>query len=330
MTPLKGIVEIRTLDDINALYVIDPYCTLTKELYATPLRPYRLIQSEARCQYQKNGKRCSQLHQHGYIVERKDGLQVLIGNCCAFKHLGLDDEQVKGDFKQLTATERQNIRRHKVETLLKQRESFIERVRAANIEQRKLQEQVSQISSILPSPVVAILQDRWKRNSPEVSWEYLLVKVGVNEKGKRYEERHWYPHSYGQLRGLGLWLQLGEQRYPERLLDLRRQLEAIPIKERLTNAEIEQAEAALNQVSALSGIERELLSQAKILADFLTPPNLLLTIQLISNHKVRAETVTAVHRLIGEPCNSTPDKFVADIDLALKQQYSAGGIRIAS
>lgn len=96
MTPSNGIVEIRTLAELLSLYEIASDSTLAKDQYRNPLRPYRLIQPEASCQYQKNGKRCSQMHQHGFVVERHDDSKVLIGNCCALNHLGLDDEQVGG------------------------------------------------------------------------------------------------------------------------------------------------------------------------------------------------------------------------------------------
>lgn len=99
MTPTNGIIEIRTLNEINGHFVIDPECILTKETYSIPIRPYRLIKPDAKCQYLKKGKRCAQEHQHGYIVECKDGKQVLIGNCCALNHLGLDDEQIVGRLK---------------------------------------------------------------------------------------------------------------------------------------------------------------------------------------------------------------------------------------
>ncbi|MCO6057970.1 hypothetical protein NG726_14985 [Pseudomonas sp. MOB-449] len=330
MTPSNSIVEIRSLAELLSLYEIASDSTLTKDQYRNPLRPYRLIQPEASCQYQKNGKRCSQMHRHGFVVERHDDSKVLIGNCCALNHLGLDDEQVRGEFKKLSATERQNIRRHKIETMLKQRESLIGRTRAASIKFRGLQSKVSLILSTLPGEVGDALLDRWKRNALEVSWEYLLIKKGKDEKGKPHEERTWYPHSFGKLKGLGLWLQLDQQLYQETLLYLRRELEAIPTKARLSQTQLEQAEAALNQVSTLANIESELQDQDALLADFRKPANLQLTIQIVSNHKVRAETVKAVHHLMDEPCSTAPEKYVADIDLALKQKYSAGGIRIAS
>lgn len=330
MIPLKGIIEIRTLDDINALYGVDPECILTKETYGKPLRPYRLIRLEARCQYLKKGKRCAQEHQHGFVVECKDGTQVLIGNCCAFKHLGLDDEQVTGEFRGLSANERQNIRRHRVETMLSQTERFKERVKAALKMLRALHDEANHVCSLLPAQVVSNLTDRWKRRSTEVFWEYMIVKRGVDERGKLYEEKRWYPHSYGVLRGLGIWLQLEDQGYAQRLCDFRRQLEGIPVKRRLTNAEIDQAEETLNQVEALSVIERELQTQSKLMAEFVSPTNLLLTIQLFGNKDLRGKTVEAVHQLLGESCKTTPAKFIADIDQALQRQHSADGIRVAS
>ena len=90
------------------------------------------------------------------------------------------------------------------------------------------------------------------------------------------------------------------------------------------------AEATLKQVTTLDIIERELQDQLELLGDFRKPANLQLAIQVVSNHKIRAEMVKAVHQLMGEPCSTAPEKYVAEIELALKQKYSAGGIRIAS
>lgn len=53
MAPTHGIIEIRSLTDLLSLFNIGTDITLTKEQYSHPLRPYRLIQPEASCQYQK-------------------------------------------------------------------------------------------------------------------------------------------------------------------------------------------------------------------------------------------------------------------------------------
>lgn len=329
MAPSHGIIEIRSLTDLLSLYEISADITLTKEQYSHPLRPYRLIKPEASCQYQKKGTCCSTMHQHGFVVALKDGSMAVIGHCCALNHLGLDDADVRRAFTQLDAAEKRKIRRHKVETLLVQRGAFAERIKMANIRHRKLLGRISQVLGTLPNPVGDSLQTRWKSGNLEVLWSYQIIKKGIDEAGKRYEERHWYPHSFGKLKGMGLWLQLGQQGYQEKLVDLRRQLDEIPDKTRLNNTELEQAEVILNRLSELMVIERELDSQNRLVEDFLDPANLEMTIQLTSNQKTRAETVLAVHRLRDEPCGMAPEKYVAEIDLRLKQRYSAGAIKIA-
>ncbi|RZI60369.1 MAG: hypothetical protein EOP14_01470 [Pseudomonas sp.] len=325
-----GIIEIRSLLDLLAVYEISPDLTLTREQYSHPLRPYRLIQPEASCQYQKKGTRCSKMHQHGFVVALMDDSMVMIGHCCAHKHLGLEDLEVKRAFMRATATENPNIRRYKVETVLNQRSMLIDRVKAANTKHRALRGQISQIMQILPTALGDVLRTRWKSGQLEVLWSYQIIKRGVDGNGKSYEERQWYPHSFGKLKGMGFWLQLDQRRYQERLLSLRRQLEAIPPKNRLSNAEIENAEAVLNQLDELAVIERELQSQSGLVDDFLDPANLEMTIQLTSNQSIRAQTVLAVHQLRNENSDMAPEKYVAEIDRMLKQRYSAGAIRIAA
>lgn len=111
---------------------------------------------------------------------------------------------------------------------------------------------------------------------------------------------------------------------------MRKRLEAIPTKSRLNTAELESAEAALNDMTELAVIERELHAQATLLNDFLDPGNLQLTVQLVSSHQARADTVKAVHHLLGQSLDVSPSQYVAAIDLAFKQRYSTGAIRIGS
>lgn len=214
--------------------------------------------------------------------------------------------------------------------MLGQRSQLIERVKAALKLLRVVQGQANHLISTLPPQVVTNLVDRWKRNSIEVFWEYMIVKRGKDEKGKPYEEKTWYPHSYGKIKGLGVWLELEEQGYTPKLYDFLRQLEGIPVKRQLSQAELDQAEVTFKNVAELSVIERELNAQSKLMSDFASPANLLLSVQLSSNKELRAKAVEAVHLLIGQPCKTSSQRFVADIDQALQRQHSADGIRIAS
>ena len=116
------------------------------------------------------------MHQHGFVVELKDGSNVLIGHCCAHNHLGLHDAEVKGALKQLSAAEKRNIRRHKVEMLLLQRDAFVERVRTANIRHRGLLERIDHLMQILPERVGDILQTRWKSSGLQDRIEQISPK----------------------------------------------------------------------------------------------------------------------------------------------------------
>lgn len=325
--PSTDFMEFKTFADIQGHFEIALGLLLKEENFSHGVWPYKLYKPEASCQYEKLGKRCAQQHQKGYIVGCTDGSVVLIGHCCAHKYLSLDDESVKAGFKQLDANQRQSIRRRKVETLLKKRQFYVEQGKALHKQHRDLQAQITELYNTLPRQIWRKLIDRWKTNRPEVVWEYQITKTGI-ENGKKVVERTWYPSSYGKLIGLGAWLDLDYQMYARQISSYRKQLELISPKDHLTNAEIDHAEATLNNVAAITSMERELGALSKMLSDFSEPSNLVRAVQLTSNQAVRAETVVAVHRLTGKTLAMTPEKFVADIDVALKRKHDATGLRI--
>ncbi|WP_426810443.1 hypothetical protein ABOC32_06310 [Pseudomonas sp. WOUb67] len=325
--PSTDFMEFKTFADIQGHFEIALDLLLNKVNFSHAVWPYKLYQPEASCQYEKLGKRCAQQHQKGYVVSCTDGSVVLIGHCCAHKYLSLNDESVKSGFKQLDANQRQSIRRRKVENLLKKRQSYVEQGKAVHLLHRDLQVRISDLCNTLPRQIWHKLIDRWKTNRLEVVWEYQITKTGF-DNGKKIIERAWYPSSYGKLNGLGAWLELDHKTYAGQISDYRKQLDLIPAKDHLTNAEIDQAEATLNNVAAITSIERELGALSRMMSDFSEKSNLVLTVQLTSNQAIRAETVAAVHRLTGETLAMAPERFVADIDAALKRKYDATGIRI--
>ncbi|MBD8707189.1 hypothetical protein IFT47_11135 [Pseudomonas sp. CFBP 13711] len=325
--PSTDIMEFKTFADIQGHFQIALDLLLKKENFSHGVWPYKLYQSEASCQYEKLGKRCAQPHQKGYVVSCTDGSVVLIGNCCAHKYLSLDDESVRAGFKQLDANRRQSIRRRRVESLLKKRQSYIEQGKALHLQHRDMQARIAELYNTFPRQIWQKLIDRWKTNRLEVVWEYQITKTGT-ENGRKVVEKSWYPSSYGKLTGLGAWLEWDHQTYAGRISDYRKQLELIPAKDQLTNAEIDHAEATLNNVAAITSLERELGALSKMMSDFVEPSNLVRAVQLTSNQSVRAETVIAVHRLTGDTLAMTPERFVVDIDVALKRKHDATGLRI--
>lgn len=325
--PSTEFMEFKTLADIHGHFEIALDLLLKKENFSHGVWPYKLYQPEASCQYEKLGKRCAQQHQKGYVVSCTDGSVVLIGHCCAHKYLSLDDESVKSGFKQLDASQRLSIRRRKVESLLKKRQSYVEQGKALHRQHRDLQARITELYNALPRQIWQKLVDRWKTNRLEVVWEYQITKTGT-ENGKKVVERAWYPSSYGKLVGLGAWLEWDHQTYARQISSYRKQLELIPTKDHLTNAEIDHAEATLNNVATITSLEREFGALSKMMSDFVEPSNLVRAVQLTSNQTVRAETVVAVHRLTGKTLAMTPERFVANIDVDLKRKHDATGLRI--
>ena len=329
-SPLTVTHEIRYLEEIKSLFAIDFDCLVSKETYSHPLRSYHLIKSEAQCQFLKKGSRCGQEHSHGYAVECKGGQRVLIGNCCAFNHLGLDDDQVRNALRELNAAERVSIRAHKIIERLQERAELLTRVKTALKQLRQIEAQIFRIREAFPEVVFDNLIERWRRNSLQVTWEYQITKKDDKAKGKDAIERRWYPHICGLIRGLGLWLDLDAQNYQEKLYAFLHRVEAIPTKKRLSKAEQDATESIFRELGAIAVIEREFAAQQKLITDFLEPSNLVLTVQLVKTQTLRAKNVEAVQQLTSTLLGVRPERFVAEVDQDLIRRYGATGIRIAS
>lgn len=326
----SNISQIKSLGELTTLFEIAHDEVLTKDTYIRPIRSYELIKPEAQCQFLKRNKSCGQSHQHGYVVETSAGKQVLIGHCCALNHLGLDDEKIRTDFRQLTAAERAAIRRIRVEQLLAQKEQLIQEVKQALADVRDLKSEASVIIQALPAQVVSTLYERWKRGATRVTCEYLMVRTGDDGNGKKIKEKNWYPHDCGTLKGLGPWLMIEEEPFTVQLYQFLHALEDIPLKKRLTNAELATAESVLNSLAHLNVLKREIKHQREAISDFKTLSNILIAVQLFANRLLRAEVVKTAHLLTGESIPSMPSKLVDAIDHSIRQLYSADGLRIAS
>lgn len=321
--------EIKTLEEVNHLFKIEQDYVLTKQSYRRPLRSYELISADAKCQFLKKSKNCGQAHQHGFVVETCDDKQVLIGHCCALNHLGLDDEKVKNDFRQLSANERDAMRRAKIENLLATRDELTSNVKRILWEVKFLQAEADRVLTILPLKLVRALIDRWKRNTLKVNCEYLIIKKGKDDRGKTVTENSWYPHDCGTLKGLGPWLDLEKMAYTQQLYTFLHKLQNIPDKKRLTNDDLVIAESVINELTGLSVLEREVKVQHRLISEFCAMPNLLITVQLFASRDLRAEIVNAIHQVSGESLQVAASRVVDAIDKSIREKYNASGLRMA-
>lgn len=322
--------EIRYLDEIKNLFSIDFDYVFSKANYSRPLRSYHLINSEAKCQFLKKNNRCGKEHSHGYAVECKSGHQVLIGNCCAFNHLGLDDEQLRNGFLELSSSERASIRAHRINERLNERTNTIAHVKNLLKQLREIEHLSFQIRNIYPDTVFQTLIERWRRKSPQIIWEYQITKKDKNSSNKNAAERLWYPHICGTIKGLGIWMDLSAYNFHETLYSLLHRVEGIPTKKRLSKVEQDNIEKTFQELRAINVIERELAAQTILIKDFLDPANLILLVQLVKNQTLRAKNFEAFQKLTSTMLDVRPERFVAEVDQDLIKRYGATGIRIAS
>ena len=331
MFPARSkIIEIKSLEEINQLFRVQYDYALTKHTYRRPLRSYELINPDAKCQFLKKNKSCGQAHQHGYVVETSDDKQVLIGHCCALNHLGLDDEKVKNDFREVSSAERDAIRRGKIENLLATKDELICDVKRVLTQVKSLNAQANRVLGIMPSKVVDALIDRWKRNALKVNCEYLIIRRGKDESGRDVEEKSWYPHECGTLKGLGQWLEFEKLTLMRQLYDFLRKLESIPVKKRLRKDELISAESVFNELSALAILKREIEVQRGLIDHFCVLSNLIVTVQLFADRELRAKVVDAIYQLSGESLEVPSSRIVNEIDRSIRERYKADGLRIAS
>lgn len=323
-------LEIKTLEQLNALYEIASKVVLTKSTFSSPLRLYRLIKPDAKCQYLRGSKSCGQEHQHGYVVETTDEKHVLIGHCCALNHLGLDDEKVKASFSRVRKEYGIAIRQARVNQILQGKDLLIKQVKESLKETVAVLSEANRILRLLPEHISKTLVDRHKRRDMAVKWEYLIVKTEKEDDGRVVSKKYWHPHTFGFLKGSGDWLEPSAMPHRSDLLMLLHELENIPSKESLTKDEMESAESVIKRVSSLDKLRRDLSTQRKLMEDFCRMDNLILLAQLTSNRSLRADTVIAIHEILGASLQQDANKFINSIDRDAREQYGASGLRIAS
>ncbi|MFC6674012.1 hypothetical protein [Marinobacterium aestuariivivens] len=322
--------EIKTITQLQELFDIDPEGALSKANFSHPLKSYRLIKADAKCQYVRDAKVCGQYHQHGYIVQTKNGIKLLIGHCCAEKHFGINDDEVKSAFSHLRKTEYLQRRQDKARQFLSNRERLIAQIDELLQAIDNLYNEAARILELLPQKTVNSLIDRLKRNDVRITWEYSIVQKEKNEIGRTEPVTSWYPVDFGLLRGLGNWLRPRSSSLLSDVNAIRNQLDTLPKVAHLTDSELKAAEAVIKQLERLKSIKIEVAKQRSLIREFCAKDNLWLLILLTSNHVLRAETASAIHAILGEPLESTAARIVTDFDKSLREKYRASGLRIAS
>jgi hypothetical protein len=302
---------------------------LSKDNFKRPIKSYRLTKQEARCQYLRGQHVCGQEHLWGYVVETKSNNKVLIGNCCAERHLGIEDKNIKLAFSKLRKSEKLEANRARVCKFLAGRKELENKLDYLKQAAERDFHEASRIVELLPAPILKNLLDRWKRRDFNVTWEYSVRKKTKQEDGSTSTVEDWHLMDFRPLKGLGDWLT------PSRGVGFsfsaaRRRLNKLPTHLFLSETEIKEAEEVINLVSNLDSIEQRLTRQRRLMRDFCSKDNLKLLVQLTSNRGFRADSVRAAHSILEEDLRQEASRVVDDIDKSLRSKYGASGLRLAS
>jgi hypothetical protein len=324
------VLNIKTLSQLREIFEIAGDESLSKDNFKRPIKSYRLFKQEARCQYLRGQHICGQEHLRGYVVETKNNNKVLIGNCCAEKHLGIEDKDIKLAFSRLRKSEKLEADRAKVRKFLAGRKEIENRLGYLKQVAESNFHEASRIVEILPAPILKTLRDRWKRRSFNVIWEYSVRKEVKREDGSTSTAEDWHLMDFRPLKGLGDWLTPRSGGLGISFSAVGRRLNNLTAHLFLSETEIKEAEEVIKQVSQLDSIEQELARQHKLMRDFCGKDNLNLLMQLTPNRKLRADAVRAAYRILGEDLRQEASRVVDNIDGSLRRKYGASGLRMAS
>jgi len=324
------VLNIKTYSQLCEIFEINVDEPLSKDNFKRPIKSYRLLKQEARCQYLRGQHVCGQEHLWGYVVETKSNNKVLIGNCCAERHLGIEDKDIKLAFSRLRKSEKLEADRARVRKFLAGRKEIESRIVYLKQVAESNFHEASRIVEILPAPILKTLQDRWKRRSFNVTWEYSVRKEVKREDGSISTAEDWHLMEFRPIEGLGDWLTPRRCGFGISFSAVGRRLNNLPTHLFLSETEIKEAEEVIKQVSQLDSIEQELGRQRKLMRDFCGKDNLDLLMQLTPNRKLRADAVRAAHRILGEELSQDASRMVDNIDDSLRRKYGASGLRMAS
>lgn len=330
-TPSLNYVEIKSLQQLFDFFDIDRSVSLSKENYYRPRKYYRLQKSEAKCQFLNGRTVCGQEHQIGYVVETKNAKLVIIGHCCALKHLGIDDKDIQREFSKARRNEDFERRRAFVLKFLSTRDAVVEDLQLLEKNSEHFFLESSRIIQLLPKQIRKNLEDRWKRRDFSLRWRCLKPKMRDKGNGRQEVIRYeWSAVEYPPLSGLGSWLHPRWGSSSKNISELRTQLEKLPKHSLLSVDQVKEAEKVIKQIKELDHVKAWHAQQLELISQFCEKENIMRLAFLSDDRNLRTETIRAVYSILGEKPPAEAAQIIADIDNSLREKYGASSLKIAS
>ena len=320
---MKRIRDIKTLHE---KYNVSESETITAENFESPLAPYELPTSAAKCQFLRQGSPCGRDHQKGFVVRTKAGHNILIGHCCAYKRLGLEHSGIKEQFSQLSKQAKMYEKQERIMALLTNRaehEFTISRCLKTIREQLAI---LNEFESLLPYQVVSSLVERARASNTQVIWDCSIHKKA---KDKKDNETINFPHTAGRLQGLECWTEAPKmEEHRKSLQVLRKSLFSASLSKRPSEAELDQMKELLKGMTSLVRIEKDVNRFKSAVSRFIEKDNLKLLPHSVSNHNHRAATLRAISDYCDFQLQKPEKYYIAEFDRSIREKYGASGIRL--
>lgn len=267
---------------------------------------------DAVCQIKTEKGRCGQHYQHGWLVKKKNGKEVLVGCICANTHFGADNA-----FKHEKARVNEIIQ---IDQLNKKIDAHLEngiekKVEALRSEAIELRKKIDSLKAKIPDPV----QEKIKETNKLIR-RNIYIEVGVLEKDDHGKQKtKWSTEVAGSLR-------------PSNFLDTKDLLNVIGIckcinlkiaqaKEKTVDTPKKQLKIIADELDKIGDCQKTVDRYSSEYVAFTEKDNLSLLLLVTSKQEEKRQLAEMIDDLC-EIENFTADKFIKEYAAATRKKFN--------
>lgn len=281
--------QFRTRRDVESRERFDMTCGIALATFGSLIGPYVFHESEqVKCQLEKDGNVCGQVHWHGWVARRSDGAEGYIGRDCAAANFGAD---------RTFASERSRVNRElRIDALLERLAGFLadpafpSRLDEAVERHRAMRTEIGRVRDAWPEPVMSRLQGMGKTGNRNLVAEFQHIEVDE----KKRTIRTWVPSVIGAIGGVDVFDPTKLREVGQQLSDAKKALSAATASRDLPERTLRQWTDAFGDVERCEAVLDEYQGA---LDAFLKPENLRGLCWAASNERIQEAAISAMVEL---------------------------------
>jgi hypothetical protein len=290
----------------------DSDCSLPIEQFGALLAETHM-KEKLLCQLEKDGSRCNQPHNNGWLAIRKDGRKCLIGCECADKNFNAS-EAFRAERNRIGHEIAVHENLTALADLLKDREALRDRIAKVREHLNAYRQGVKFWINSLPVEVVGRLRDLLKASGDRTRIEVEVQYVEVEEEnGKKKIKTTWPRRDVGTVVGLTLWDGTVIQPLLIALLEADTARSEADLRPDQKLSSLKKWRAALDE---LPRCEQAIERMHRTLEDFGGHANVALLCHLVKNEDRQREIVAVILKRKGE---STAPMHVSSVWNQIRQ-----------